>query len=149
MRIFRAGRANDASSRRSASEQGLAKAGMTLIELMVGMAVVGVILSVAVAGLRSFTDTEMKEVANRMASTIRYLYNKSATERLYIRIVYDFEDHSYHVESTDNPFLITPTDSETEAADDADDNEEPKEEVFSAEESYLLKPVKLGGQYLL
>jgi prepilin-type N-terminal cleavage/methylation domain-containing protein len=125
--------------------------GMTLIELMVSMVVVGIILSIAVVGIRNFTDTEMKEASNHLASTIRYLYNKSVTERLYLRIVYDFDEHSYHVEERSDPFVISPPDPEEEEKEDTEedtDDEEAEEEQndgFSEAESYLLESVKLGG----
>ncbi len=139
-------------------------AGMTLIELMVGMTIIGIILSIAVVGIRNLSDTEMKTASSRLASTIRYLYNKSATERLYLRLVYNLEDQSYHVESTSEPFLISPPDpdakeppAEEAAAEEvaeggaAEEGEEgevavaPSAEGFSPTESYLLKPVKLAG----
>ncbi len=145
--------------------------GMTLIELMVGMFIVGIILAIAVVGSRGFTDAEMKKESNRLASTIRYLYNKSATERLYLRIVYDFGEHSYHVESTSEPFVITPPDpeaeekakqAEPEAAEDGGQGESgegageaeegaaqmPDASGFAETESYLLKPVQLAGDVL-
>jgi len=136
--------------------------GMTLIELLVGMAIVGVILAIVVGGLRDMTDAEMKTASSRLASTIRYLYNKSATERLYLRMVYDFEGHSYQVEATTEPFMISSSDlleedkqpAEEEEGEERDPWEEREEraekaksgeqEAFSEVESYLLKKVSLG-----
>lgn len=134
-------------------------AGMTLIELMVGMAVVGVILSVVVGGMRNVLDTEMKSTASRLGSTIRYLYNKAVTERLYLRVVYDLDEHSYKVEATTEPFVIstegTPgatkqepspeEPAESESAEGEEEGEVTETAVFSEEESYILKAVTLGS----
>lgn len=145
MRILRVGRRE--SSRVQSS------LGLTLIELIVGMAVVGIILSLAVAGIRNFTDAAMKETASRLSSTIRYLYNKSATERLYLRIAYDFEASSYQVESSGEPFVIEKIDEDVDdigeedeesPGDDSEEEGKSPEGGFSAEESYLLKQVKLS-----
>ena len=126
---------------------------MTLIELMVGMAIVGIILAVVVGGMRSLLDSEMKEASAKMASTIRFLYNKAATERLYLRIVFDLEEESYHVEASAEPFLVTRMTEEDMAerrkrVEAAEQGEAPEEDAappnpFSPQESYLLERVRL------
>ncbi len=140
MQISGAGNPNKTASQ-------LRQRGMTLIELMVGMTILGVILSVVVGGIRSFSDAELKKASNKLSSTIRYLYNKSATERLYLRLAYDISENSYKVESSSEPFVVevlTKEELEKKARDGQDDDAIPEHNPFSAEESYLLKPVKLG-----
>lgn len=127
--------------------------GMTLIELLVAMAVVGIMLAVVVGGVRDFMDAEMKSEANKLASTIRYLYNKAVTDRLYLRIVYDFESQTYHVESTAETFAVAPENLYAPAKKDQERSDaEAKEDAalrstgasFGAVDDFLLKPVNLG-----
>ncbi|MBI4223494.1 MAG: prepilin-type N-terminal cleavage/methylation domain-containing protein, partial [Deltaproteobacteria bacterium] len=51
--------------------------GFTLIELLVALALIGLILGLAVGRMGKLLDREMKHAANRLGSTIRYLYNKA------------------------------------------------------------------------
>jgi len=147
MRTFIAGKAT--------IEDRSSELGMTLIEIMVGMAVVAVILSVVIGGIGNFLDSDMKEESNKLASTIRYLYNKSATERLYLRIAYDMDEDSYRVESSTEPFLVRPINAEQvaelEKVAEGDGEEASAAKAalsqirgnFSDTESYLLKGVRL------
>ena len=68
----------------------------------------------------------MKKTSNKLASTIRYLYNKAAMEKLYIRLVLDLEEQSYWVEATSDPFVITREDA-AKAAPKKEEKKEKKE----------------------
>ncbi len=138
------------------SNKSLSQAGLTLIELLVGMAVVSIILAIVVGGVRDLFEAEMKSSAYRLGSTIRYLYNKAVTERLYLRIVYDLEEDKYHIESTTEPFVISPEEMLAKGAVPEEGAVIPEEgvgdedaalpqETFGAEETYLLKKVTLGA----
>ncbi len=149
--------------------------GFTLIELMVAMAVIGLIFAMAAVSLRSVFDVELKKTASSLASTLRYLSNKAVTEHQYLRMVYDLDDQSYHAESSEDPFVISPEDDaakegtkktgkakegsvtmQAEGEEPPTEDEAPGEEkdggekpAFSQMESRLLTPVKLpSGVYL-
>lgn len=129
------------------------------------MAVLGLVLGVAVSRMGTMLEWDMKRASNKLASTIRYLYNKAATEGLYIRLVLDIEENVYWVEATTDPFMISAGDEdvgsfkggsketeegeEGEVAEDEmmDDGEpyaiKPHEPVFNPVDSYLLKATKL------
>lgn len=85
--------------------------GFTLIEIVVALAVIGLIMGVAVGQMDRIFELEMKKTSNRLASTIRYLYNKAAMDRMYIRLVLDIEEQSYWVEATTDPFVLAREDS--------------------------------------
>jgi prepilin-type N-terminal cleavage/methylation domain-containing protein len=150
---------------------------MSLIEIMVAMAIVGILFAVAATGLRSVFNVNLKATSSSLASTLRYLSNKSVTEHQYLRMVYDLDEQSYRAEASADPFVITPEDeesakkdkakaanvkrkkdnaSEAEAGEDtapeaapAEDSEEEAEKpVFSEIESPLLKPKKLPSGVL-
>ncbi len=140
------------------------RSGFTLLEIVVTMAVLSLILGVVVSRMDSMLEWDMKKASNKLASTIRYLYNKAATEGLYIKLVIDFEENVYWVEATSDPFLISAGEEEAglgkkgnkaaegEAAEGGEELAEgepyaikPTEPVFTKVEEYLLKPTKLPG----
>lgn len=138
-------------------------AGFTLIEIVVSLFIVGLILGVVISRMDTMLEWDMKAASNKMGSTIRYLYNKAATESLYIRLVLDLEEQAYWVEATTDPFVISsgeegkakkeqqeaaaeeeaPAEEGEEAVPGEPEQLKPKEAVFSQVDSYLLRPVKL------
>jgi prepilin-type N-terminal cleavage/methylation domain-containing protein len=150
------------------------ESGFTLFEIIIAIAVVGLIMGIAVSGMDRYLETEMKAASNKLASTVRYVYNKAATEGLYVRMVFDLSEHTYWVEATTDPVKVEKQDagssararggkdkkkdqkededaSKTEGDEtrtkgmfDEDANKiKPKEVVFGAIDSFLLKPTKL------
>lgn len=138
-------------------------AGFTLIELMVTMAIVGVIFALSLTGLRSAFNVNLKSTAGKMASTLRYLSNKAVTDHMYFRMAYDISGNSYQIEESTDPFVISIEEEESEFKEAAEDKEEEEglsltedEEKkkqkgtagFAASESSLLKSVKLPSGVL-
>ncbi|MBI4125024.1 MAG: prepilin-type N-terminal cleavage/methylation domain-containing protein [Deltaproteobacteria bacterium] len=133
--------------------------GFTLIELLVALALIGLILGLAVGRMGKLLDREMKHAANRLGSTIRYLYNKAASDGVTFRLVLDMEEQKYWVESTTEVFALRREEEEGPGTrdqgpgtEDEEGEEEnlgepetikPKEATFTPQESFLLKPVSL------
>ncbi|MFH1652662.1 MAG: type II secretion system protein [Pseudomonadota bacterium] len=145
--------------------------GFTLLEMLVVLALAGLIMGIAVGRFSGVFGLDMKGATNKMASTIRYLYDLSITEAMYIRLIIDFESQSYWVEATRDPFKVARSSTFTEADEKAKDlaaqsaaaaaategatenaegEEIPKASVvtpqppqFTKLESRLLKPTKL------
>lgn len=145
--------------------------GFTLFELIVAIAVVGLMVGIVVSKSDDWFDLNIKSATNKLSSTIRYLHDKASTQNLYIRMIFDFEKNSYWVEATTEQFMLTTKEVEEELAREAEDladeeeseimeTEEEGEEVtppverftspqFGAVDEFLLKPVKLpDGVYL-
>ncbi|MBI4212425.1 MAG: prepilin-type N-terminal cleavage/methylation domain-containing protein [Deltaproteobacteria bacterium] len=147
--------------------------GFTLFELLVAISLVGLIVGLSVTGINNLLDRDMKQATNRLATTVRYLYNKAATDGTYIRLMFDFESQTYWVEATGDPYLISDpneikttslsekkkaelekakqkkktasTEEETQVAGELVEEEKllPKEPVFAAASEKLLKPQRL------
>lgn len=141
------------------------------MEIVVSIAVVSLILGVAISRMDTMLEWDMKKASGKLASTIRYLYNKAATEGLYIKLVLDFEEQVYWVEATTDPFVMSTGEEEAgvkkgsffdrkpeggaegEAAEGEVPEEgseedyaiKPKKPTFTKVDSYLLKPTKLPG----
>ncbi|MBN1282437.1 MAG: prepilin-type N-terminal cleavage/methylation domain-containing protein [Proteobacteria bacterium] len=141
--------------------------GFTLLEIVVSLAIIGLILGVVISRMDSYLEWDMKSASNKLASTMRYLYNKAATEGLYIKLVIDIDEGAYWVEATSDPFVVSageetgakPKDAGAGAAEagpsapeggsdeegEGDHRIKPREAVFTKVDSYLLKPTKLPG----
>jgi len=115
--------------------------GLTLIELMVSMTIIGIMLAVVSVSYSSLTEANLKEAAIKLGSTSRYLRNKAITKKAVFRLVYNFEDGTYQIEWTKDGFVIARPDQKTPTSKE----EEPliPAATFSADEEYLLEPVKL------
>lgn len=142
----------------------LGSSGLTLIEILVAMAIVGLIIGVSATGLRSVFNVNMKSAAGKLAGTLRYLSNKAVTDHRYIRVLYDLEAQSYSVEECTEPVVVSVEDEETQAEKDKKEEAKPAPEEGEGEgaggeegeggaaktadscapsESSLLKPIKL------
>ncbi|HPW45585.1 MAG TPA: prepilin-type N-terminal cleavage/methylation domain-containing protein [bacterium] len=145
--------------------------GFTLFEIIVALAVLGLILGIVMGNMDDMLDLNMKKATAKMGSTIRYIYNKSATEGIYVKLVLDISENAYWVEATSDPVTIIKEDESSSsrpyAKKDSKKEEEKagsqktaevnplvpgaenippverKEPVFTQVDSYLLKPSKL------
>ena len=135
MRISTLGKS---ASRRSPS-------GITLIELLVALEIVGAIFAVAATGLRQAFDAGLKNSSRRLGSLSRYLRTKAVTEHKYVRLVLDLSKSEYRVEESSTPFVIAPGGEEPPAKEEPQEEGEvtaPAEE-FQEAEGLLVKPTRL------
>lgn len=126
--------------------------GFTLVELLVALALVGLLMGLMVGQVRKLFQREMKQSAGHLATTIRYLYNKSVSDGVLLRLVIDLGENRYWVESSTDALTIQketeevrPTEKKLEEEHAKSDSSalQPKEPSFSPEGSSLLKPVHL------
>lgn len=135
--------------RRLGSRSSRSESGITLIELMVAITIIGVMFGVAASGLRRFTSANLKDSSSHLGAMLRYLSNKAVTDNVYLRVVYDLEGGNYWVEESSEKFLIQ---KEPEGAkkgkkgqkEEGDGAEEDHaKEVFQKSDSKLLKSTQL------
>lgn len=136
---------------------------MTLIEIMVTLAIVGMILGITISQIGETFDSKVNQATSELAATIRYLYNKAASENLTMRIVFDLEKQSYVVEATTDIYLLESEEAKLErlkkekeatsslskggkTADGKAKTPVAKAEAkFGGVDSHLLKPTQLPG----
>lgn len=133
-----------------------------MVELLIALALIGFIVGLSVSSLSKLFRKELKASASKLSSTIRYLYNKSASEGVTLRLVLDMDESSYWVEAASKAVPIRKEEEKKEKEEKEKKREEKKEEkqdeekkeeasssilpqevIFSSQESFLLKPVKL------
>jgi general secretion pathway protein H len=140
--------------------------GFTLFELIIAMAVVGLMVGMVISQANNWFDINIKSTTNKLSSTVRYLHDKASTQNLYIRLIFDFEKNSYWVEATSEQFMLTTKEIRAEIEDELAGMDDEEEEVvvseseegeeetitlvkrfrapeFGAVDEFLLKPVKL------
>jgi prepilin-type N-terminal cleavage/methylation domain-containing protein len=74
--------------------------GFTLIELAVVLFIIVVVLSIATPRLMDLTGVELRTSAQRLSSTIRYVYSKAVFSKTsYFRIMFDLKNNEYWIET--------------------------------------------------
>jgi prepilin-type N-terminal cleavage/methylation domain-containing protein len=101
--------------------------GFTLIELLVVIVLLGLVMGVAVRGIRSMAKSDMRTSAVKMAGAIRYLFDRASTTGKIHRLVIDFESKKYWAEVSDDAYYM-PRERETDLTREADAEEQAKEE---------------------
>jgi|GEM_PF-193879 len=128
------------SERRGARgpSQGPRVDGFTLIEIMVVLAIAGLIMSLGVRGFRSLARSDLRASATNLAGAMRFLFDRASTTGKTHRLVLDLEAGRYWAEVSDDKFYI-PREAETldatrkrEAAEMQEDDERRQAEEKAA-----------------
>jgi general secretion pathway protein H len=89
--------------------------GFTLIEVIVVIAVVGLIMGLGIKGFRSLNRSDLRAASTHLAGTIRFLFDRASTTGKTHRLVLDLEQGRYWAEASDDKFYI-PRDTESPEA---------------------------------
>ena len=81
--------------------------GFTLLELLVTVAIVAIVTGTTIPMISSATNVNTKSSAQELSGHIKYLFDRAILERLYIRLVIDFEQRAYWAESTKDPVFLS------------------------------------------
>jgi general secretion pathway protein H len=93
----------------------LRASGFTLIEIIIVIAIVGLIMGLGVRGFRSLNRSDMRAASTHLAGTIRFLFDRASTTGKTHRLVFDLENGRYWAEASDDKFYV-PRDSESPEA---------------------------------
>lgn len=92
--------------------------GLTLIEVVVVLALVGVLLMAAVPSIRAVMGVDLKSASRELAASLRYVYDEASVRNIVMRIAYDLDNSSWWVEAADSDVRIFRNSREKEAFDD-------------------------------
>jgi prepilin-type N-terminal cleavage/methylation domain-containing protein len=74
------------------------EAGFTLIEMMVVMAIIGLMAVLVIPSVSNYFQVSLTSTAREMASTVKEAYNATVVTGQVHRLVYDLKENSYWVE---------------------------------------------------
>lgn len=120
--------------------------GVTLIEMMVALAIVGGLVTGATLGLRAVAKTELRAAAGKLAASMRYLHDRARATSRHYRLVIDLDEGTYWAEESDDRFYLQKDAPPEEAAAaaparKADEDEERADEA----EAEISADVELRG----
>jgi general secretion pathway protein H len=87
--------------------------GFTLIEIVVVLAIIGLIMGLGASGFRRLTKSDLRSSSAHMAGAVRYLFDRASTTGKVHRLVIDLGDGKYWAEVSDDRFY-SPHEAESE-----------------------------------
>jgi general secretion pathway protein H len=120
--------------------------GITLIELMVAVAIIGLIMGGALVGVRSLARSDLRGSASKLAAAIRYCFDRSITTGAYFRIVLDLDGHKYWAERSDNRLYLARDKEKSPGQGKAFDSDEADKQRDEEEEKEKEAWQSRGGQ---
>ena len=113
---------------------------MTIIEVMIVVAVVGLLAGGLLMGLGAGRQAQLMRATNQVAGTVRFAFNKALVTGTYYRLNLDFEKGSFSLQSADERMYMPSTDrdgsireyDEDEEADKVARDEKAAESYFSS-----------------
>ena len=109
-------------------------AGFTLMEMMLVLGLISIFMAAVVAGFRSLTKRELRDATTRLASVVRYLFDRASTTGKVHRIVFDFREGKYWAEFSEDNFIL-PAERETEESRRLEEEAIAEEQRLAAEEA--------------
>ena len=123
------------------------QSGFTLIEIIVVLAIIGLIVGMGVNGLRRLAKSDLRAEATHLSGAMRFLFDRASTTGKTHRLVLDLEGGRYWAEVTDDHFFV-PRDAETPAETrkrEADEAKEDEEKAAAAEKAKSSAAADLFG----
>src|SRR5262245_33736582 len=106
------------------------QAGLTLLELMVVLAIIGLLALALVYGYRRLPVTVLRRDATRLTAVLRSAYDRAAASGAHHRVTIDLDQRSYFVERCEGKVQLRPA---------ADQKAEEEQKQREAEQAKLLE----------
>lgn len=109
--------------------RGRPQGGMTILELLVVLAMVGLLLALGVRGVRWLRSSSLRETATEIAAVLRASYNMATLSAMHHRVVFDLDEQTYLIEACEGE--VTLQRLEQEEVPEEDEEDEAAEEAGS------------------
>ncbi len=100
--------------------------GFTLVEILLVMAIMGLMITISVAGTSYYGTASLKESSSKIAARVKQLYERAMLEQKHIRLVFDIEKNVYYAEETQEYFAL---ENEKLTQEETLQNEQEKQEM--------------------
>lgn len=98
------------------------QSGMTIIEVMITLAVVGFLMLIGYSGVRYVAGSALRESATEVAQILRAAYNMATISGMHHRVIFDLENQSFRIETCEGDIRLRF--AEKEEVPDEDEDEE-------------------------
>lgn len=106
---------------------------MTLIEISIGLLILGLLMGVALPALEGVTGVRAREAAGKMTGLIRYLHSHSAITGKSCRLAFDIDARAYWAQCSEG---VVTLDAEKEQSRDGAKVEEEKKDTDFASDGF-------------
>lgn len=127
--------------------------GMTLIEILMVLAIVGLVVQAAASGFGPALEAEKMRAVNQVVSTINYAYNRARVHGVYLRMEIDLSENKFSLQEASSAMYLPSTDRsgrlvevDEAALKDRDDRDKAAAESFN--DSILNKLQEIPGQIM-
>ncbi|KIG18540.1 General secretion pathway protein H [Enhygromyxa salina] len=112
--------------------------GLTLIEILIVLMIIGLIMWSASMSMGAASQAEVVRTTNQLASTVRFAYDRARFTGYYYRIHIDFEQRSFQLQKAEDAMYLPSTDRDGELfAKDDDKLRDQAERDARAADSYF------------
>jgi general secretion pathway protein H len=119
--------------------------GFSLIEIMVVIAIIGLMMGAAIYGFRAVAKSELRGSASKLAGAIRYCFDRSVTTGSYYRIVLDLDGNKYWAERSDDRMYLTRTKEDSPGRGQAFDEASQEARIAAEEKKFDDELANRGG----
>lgn len=90
---------------------------MTMIEIIMVLAVIGLMLVVGIGAIRNLSKASLREDATEMTAVLRAAHNMATLSRKHHRVVFDIEEGTYRIEACEGKVQLRKAEREAEPVD--------------------------------
>lgn len=83
------------------------RAGLTLIEITIGLSIAALVMTMSVVAINSLTDASLRSAAVELTGAIKYSYDRAIMQNRVQRLGMDINEGEWWLEFTEDPFAIS------------------------------------------
>lgn len=94
------------SARAPARREARARAGMTLVEILIVLSLIALVSGAVVAGTGQMAGSRLRQSATMLTGAVRVAYTRATATSRSVRLVFDFEHEQFWLEEASRPMLV-------------------------------------------